>query len=97
MMKDDSGRKTQKEWTNEKKQGQRNKRHRRWTREIRKYTAATKDKEQLRNKERENCEYQGLRELTKERGGTTLKAKDRENGLKKDKEQQCRTKTERLN
>ena len=48
-----------------------------------------------RKKDRGN---QRLGELTKEHGGTTVKAKDREreNGLKKDKEQQRKPKTERM-
>ena len=34
--------------------------------------------------------------MTKERGGTTAEAKDRENGLKKEKERQRKPKTERM-
>ena len=40
--------------------------------------------------------YQGLRELTKQRGRTTAEAKDRENGMKIEKEGQMIPKTERM-
>ena len=34
--------------------------------------------------------------MTKERGGTTVEAKDRQNGLKKEKERQWKPMTERM-
>ena len=46
-----------------------------------------------RKKDRGN-QRQG--ELTKERGATTVEVKNRENGLKTDKEQQRKPKTERI-
>src|SRR5688572_15690224 len=43
---------------------------------------------------KKDCGNNRQGELTKERGGTTAEAKDRKNGLKNEKEQQLKPKTE---
>ena len=50
----------------------------------------------LQDKESENSELQGLRELTRQQRTTTTEAKDRKNGLKKEKGRQRKPKTGRI-